>query len=514
MLGLLGVAMIASVLTDGANGAASTVVVTATVPTATNISTTGCADGGAATSFGNVLPGSSQVTTAGGTITFGSSNSTASLRMSQVDGQGTAFNRASNGAADGGWGAGGTATLARADDDYAGGIGLQSTGMVVQAFGGTDFHASRFTSAGAIDLTFGTAGVASKDVAADDMVDATAVQPDDAIVFAGHADGGAGPKQDTIIGRFLPGGGVDTGFGTNGVVEVDVGSSRDDEPYSILLQPDGKIVVSGWYSVGGIEHSYILRLTSAGALDTGFAGSGVYKDTAGPDVEYRGNVVQQSDGKLVALGMGYTPVHDLDSYRLSTVGMLDPTYGTSGRRSIDFAPGQGEVPESAAILDGDRILVAGNVSGTQFIARLTANGARDNTWGTLGYLTPHVAGQSDEWRGSTMVADDGKVLAIGRADVGSNDRMAAYRFSSTGVPDATFGTAGSVLLPGTSDFHPNQGGMLTQDGRIVIGARSTSVTVIGRSFDSTAVRRFLTTAARTSGPAHRPSASSASACRP
>ncbi|MCW2925108.1 MAG: hypothetical protein JWM98_2512 [Thermoleophilia bacterium] len=81
-----------------AQAASSGTVVSATVPSATNVDASGCATGTPdVTDFGTVLPGSTNTTGADCTVLFGSSNDTARLDLYQRDGTGTAMS--------GGWGA-------------------------------------------------------------------------------------------------------------------------------------------------------------------------------------------------------------------------------------------------------------------------------------------------------------------------------------------------------------------------------------------------------------------------
>jgi photosystem II stability/assembly factor-like uncharacterized protein len=92
-------ALLCAVATAGATswGASGTTVIGATIPSATTLITTACPPTAAGiTDFGNVLPGSTVKTTADCTVTFGSSNDSASLRVGQADGSGTAFGRGTN----------------------------------------------------------------------------------------------------------------------------------------------------------------------------------------------------------------------------------------------------------------------------------------------------------------------------------------------------------------------------------------------------------------------------------
>jgi uncharacterized delta-60 repeat protein len=221
--GLLACALVAaSVLALAArpaHGASSSVTVTATVPSATNLTASGCASGTAgATSLGIVLPGTSVLSSADCTVVFGSSNDTSMLRAYQLDGTGKAMWRAPTGPL---------------DTTLAGGTGKVVTNM--------------------------TAGTDSAYVALP--------QPDGKLVSVGDANGQLGAV------RYNADGTLDTaGFGASGKVVLSLGAATSIN--SAALQPDGKIVVAGAYNNGTSWDCVVARLTSAGALDGTFGTGG------------------------------------------------------------------------------------------------------------------------------------------------------------------------------------------------------------------------------------------------
>jgi uncharacterized delta-60 repeat protein len=77
------------------------------------------------------------------------------------------------------------------------------------------------------------------------------VQPDGKIV----AVGGAGPSAtDLAVIRYLPDGSLDASFGAGGIVTTDV-SSDSDWAYGLVIQPDGRLVVTGY---GGYPSDFVL----------------------------------------------------------------------------------------------------------------------------------------------------------------------------------------------------------------------------------------------------------------
>jgi len=136
-----------------------------------------------------------------------------------------------------------------------------------------------------------------------------AVQPDGKIVAAGciWSYGDGGPKTEFLLARFAADGTLDTTFGTGGIVSTEIGHAA--EARTVLLQPDGKILVVG--STGG-EECYLqqngtpefalARYNPDGSLDPTFGSAGIATTSVG-GFDYAKAAVLQPDGKVVAGGV-------------------------------------------------------------------------------------------------------------------------------------------------------------------------------------------------------------------
>jgi uncharacterized delta-60 repeat protein/uncharacterized repeat protein (TIGR01451 family) len=106
-----------------------------------------------------------------------------------------------------------------------------------------DFLLARYTSAGALDTTFGVNGFAITDIAGNrDYAFVLAVQSDGKLVAGGQAL--FNDLWDMALARYTPDGILDASFGTGGKVRTDI-NNWDDFIYGIAQQPDGRLVVSG-----------------------------------------------------------------------------------------------------------------------------------------------------------------------------------------------------------------------------------------------------------------------------
>src|SRR5438034_447799 len=155
-------------------------------------------------------------------------------------------------------------------------------------------------------------------------------------------------------------------------------------------------------------------------------------------------------------------------------GDLDPTFGIGGK--VTTGIGTGDYGYAAAIQADGKLVVAGETNnGSNYdiaLVRYNANGTADETFGTGGKVTTAsgtsgacdvtcggggrvttAAGTRDEAAYAVAIQDDGKLVAAGETEVGSNDYdFALVRYNANGALDPTFGTGGKVTTAiGTRD---------------------------------------------------------------
>jgi uncharacterized delta-60 repeat protein len=192
------------------------------------------------------------------------------------------------------------------------------TGKIVLV-GGTnvDQVVLRYNTDGTLDATFGTTQTVPGIVVTDinnsvNFANAVAVQADDKIVVAGHANVNFNADtSDISLVRYDPDGTLDTTFvGVNqavpGIVVTDLGG-RFDNAFSLALQTPAaaatNILISGNSGFAGVSQTVVLRYTPVGALDTTFGTNGVVgANLLGPSNIASGNavVLQTNIGIVVA----------------------------------------------------------------------------------------------------------------------------------------------------------------------------------------------------------------------
>ena len=240
---------------------------------------------------------------------------------------------------------------------------LQPDGKILVA--GTTFQSSndmllmRFETDGGIDSTFGLNGKAVLDINNTSQEGiAMALQPDGKIVVAGST-ASMQTAFDAVCARYLPNGSPDPNFGTNGVYVSTQNTTDDDAAYGIALQPDGKIVLAGYtYTNFTYSDNLIIRLDTAGIPDNTFNGNGYVVHNGNANDHAVSDVLIQPDGKIIITGHRYNTNKDLMLARFNSTGSIDTTFGIAGNIYTDIA--QDLDHSTASILQSDgKILLSG-----------------------------------------------------------------------------------------------------------------------------------------------------------
>lgn len=323
---------------------------------------------------------------------------------------------------------------------------------------------------GELDPTFGTGGFALAGLTTADfeLPAKPVVQPDGKILICSRVASGGLSGSDFFIARFNADGSPDTSFDFDGQVTIDI-AARNDGCNALAIQPDGKIVAVGSSSDTSTSNSdfAIVRLETDGTLDPTFGGgSGVTLvpfDLGGSNGDTAGAVALQPDGKIIVAGWATvgTFTYDFAAVRLSPDGARDTTFNSTGRVTVAFdVPGTGGIDQADAIvIDAAGRIILGGVAETQpgssgfALARLLPNGQLDHNFNADGRATIDfdLGATNNDLSYQTILTRDGKLVMVGGADTGSgstpNNDVAIARMLPDGTPDSTFGIGGKVTVP-------------------------------------------------------------------
>jgi uncharacterized delta-60 repeat protein len=165
-----------------------------------------------------------------------------------------------------------------------------------------------------------------------------------------------------------------------------------------------------------------------------------------------------ADGGASDTAPAPAPDTDFAVVRFNANGTLDTTFGTGGIARLDLGPGSGTTRDTqwGLALDGQgRAVVFGHKKADgrsdfdRVVVRLTATGALDPTFATMGVNTLNIANLGDQARNG-VVDPDGKIVAAGYTaqptGVGTQtaNRIVLLRLLDNGMPDPAFGSAGIV----------------------------------------------------------------------
>ena len=103
------------------------------------------------------------------------------------------------------------------------------------------------------------------------------------------------------IARFNINGTIDSSFDADGKQTTAVGDANSIA-YSIALQDDGKAVMGGYATVGGINRFAVTRYNTNGTLDNSFNSSGIQFANLGSDIQIGNSVAIQKNGKILIAG--------------------------------------------------------------------------------------------------------------------------------------------------------------------------------------------------------------------
>ena len=257
-------------------------------------------------------------------------------------------------------------TLGSGSNNFIKTAALQNDGKIVFAGNFTSYNGitmsriCRIVADGAIDPTFviGT-GFNSQ-------VYALALQGDGKIVVVGNFTKYDGTNCNRVV-RLFANGTIDTSF--------DIGLGADAIVETILIQPDGKILLGGRFSTyNGNSYNRLVRLNTNGSIDSSFIiGTGFDKNVYA--------LALQSDNKIIIGGtfLNYNGTSAKRILRLNSNGTFD----------TDFLIGNGfSKGEIRAILvqPDNRLLIGGTFTGTyngilvKRMVRLHSNGVFDTSF--------------------------------------------------------------------------------------------------------------------------------------
>jgi len=368
-------------------------------------------------------------------------------------------------------------------------------GGVSNAHGTYDFALARYTSAGHLDPTFGDHGLVTTDFGGFyDWAYAIALQPDGRIVLGGVSDHSG--SRDFALARYNPDGALDRSFGQGGLLVTPVRPLTTDIIHGLALQPDGKILAAGVTyddTVSLRPHGafMLVRYTPQGRLDPGFGVGGIVTtDFEGESYDEPYAIVLQPDGRIVLGGVSNTGggmgrIFGADNLALARYlpnGLLDSSFGQGGKVVVDAGSMQESI-RSLALDPQGRIVAAGRTNGEKrgafLMARFLRDGSLDRNFGTTRPgLTITGFGTAEEGLSAVALAPDGTIVAGGIVAPEPHGALAVVRYDATGRFDRSFAHAGVAAVgTGTRDDRLRALALQPDGDAVVVGSSETDFIV-------------------------------------
>ena len=162
---------------------------------------------------------------------------------------------------------------------------------------------ARYNEDGSLDESWGDFGIVlTTSPLVSHTINAVALQDDQKIVVGGF--NGTAPSTNLFtVARYNTNGEIDKTFGTDGLV-IDSYGAQDNQINTLVIQPDGNILIAGSTLLGNADQLAIARLTEDGSFDDAFGDEGIVIDAFGQNDAIEAMALQQ-DGKLLVTGESF-----------------------------------------------------------------------------------------------------------------------------------------------------------------------------------------------------------------
>jgi uncharacterized delta-60 repeat protein len=239
-------------------------------------------------------------------------------------------------------------------------------------------------------------------------------------------------------------------FGPTGAfnLSINLNSTGKGGTRSIVVQPDGKILVAGNFTrANGTSRNRIARFNPNGTLDTTFNSGSL----AGSPVSV---LALQPDGKILA--GGGTVI------RLNTDGSIDATFTQSSNVPTRVVKALATQPDGKILVSYTTAII-NSPPGTGDISRLNPDGSHDTSFDGLALPFETIVVQPD----GTILA--GGPFSFGYVSSGGSEiHHGLFKMNADGAHDRTF-RAGFVSNEGGAGFTSVYALERQPDGKVLVG---------------------------------------------
>jgi len=331
---------------------------------------------------------------------------------------------------------------------------------------------------GTVDSSFGNNGYAKWIRYGNDQYVLTemALQEDGKIIVVGYSE-----YYDEFIVRFTPNGEVDLSF-NGGYQLLSSDDYNNYWGFDVEVLPNGNILIAGIYYTGSFFGSstemFFVQLNPDGTFDNTFSSDGKYYVSALPSEHNVARaMVIQPDGKIVIGGyyMDGSFPEESDIYmelvRFNTNMSLDTTFHNTGYYRTKINGNNCRVMD-VLYTDAGKIICAGYGTGeandVSFLLQLNSDGSVDNSFGTDGLW---VSADTTGIYFRKLGLQNGNIYVTGEIEItSSNNDLLLMGFDLNGIPLPDFGINGLMISANTIKDDVGFDIAIQDDNKIVIGA--------------------------------------------
>ena len=301
-------------------------------------------------------------------------------------------------------------------------ICIQTDGKIVVAGGSLQNIAlARYNSNGTLDESFGQSGKIITDANIHGYANTIALQADTNILIGGNLYTGSG--SDFALLRFKKSGILDSSFGKNGVTTSHI-SNQSSEICKIAISKEGAIFAAGRAHTLDDKWMFgIVKYDKNGKIDTTYGTQGVVlMNIATGTKDFANAAALTADDKIYVAGISinsYTS-QQFALVRLNQKGNSDTSFGRFGIVTNDFGSANSEAYSTCLQRDG-KIIVAGSKDGNFALTRYDSTGVIDTFFGVKGNIIPEFIAPAVY---ALAVQPDGKIIAVGSY----GDRIVIVRY--------------------------------------------------------------------------------------
>jgi uncharacterized delta-60 repeat protein len=305
----------------------------------------------------------------------------------------------------------------------------------------------------------------------------------------------------------------------NGIVELKDGNTSDLLMTSMVINSDDSITMAGLNGTYNGSHSVAsIKISASGDLDLSYGHNGIMMTNIASTSTVVGSLENSIAGKFLLTAtteMDMNSVNPSTAYviSISSNGTLDTSFDTDGIKSI---PNEGSSTSQAVALglnqNGTFIVgITQKNIGYQFsLIRVSSSGVVDGTYGTSGKFTLAIALVSHDLVNQRLLErPNGKLLLISNVVLNwsmfgaTTYAIELVQMNADGLVDTTFGTNGHVQLKDLTNSTSWSDISIQSDGRVLIAAsverqnasdsvlyRLTSAGSLDTTFDGDGIRQF------------------------